>query len=280
MYHNETEIGIAIKESIEEGLCKREDLFIQTKAPFHFPGYNSAYKGLSESLDCLGLDYIDMYLIHHPYRNSLKWEREVIDVYCALENLYKEGKTKAIGVCNFSVPHLTYILKEAEIKPMINQIEFNPMRQQNEVVKFCNNNDIVIQSWGTLNQGRIFDYPVFNEIGKKYSKSASQVAIKYSLQKGNIALIRIGCEERMIENLNVFDFLFTEDEIQKLDSLNDGDFSNNHVDISLDVDMKYEYHPSVFTRIYKLFGLIPFFKSVGIDGIMKSGILWYTCFKN
>lgn len=259
LYHNETGIGRAIKDCINNNICKREDLFIQTKAPFHFSGYNNTYKGCLESLKRLDLDYIDMYLIHHPYRGNFFWDREVIDIWRAMENLYKEGKVKAIGVCNFNVEHLNFLLKEAEIKPMLNQIEFHPQHQKKAVIKFCKENNIILQGWGTLNQGRIFNEPLFKEIGNKCNKTPAQIAIRYSIQNGFVPLIRTTKEERMIEEINVFDFKLSEEDIEKLNTLDGGENSNNHMDIE-ETKKVVDYKPVTYIRTYRLFNIIPFLK--------------------
>lgn len=256
LYHNETGIGRAIKDSINEGVCKREDLFIQTKAPFHFSGYNNTYKGCLESLERLGLDYVDMYLIHHPYRDSFFWDREVIDIWRAMENLYKEGKVKAIGVCNFNTEHLSFLLKEAEIKPMLNQIEFHPQHQKKAVIKFCKENNITLQGWGTLNQGRFLNEPMFEKIAQKYNKTPAQIAIRYSIQNEFVPLIRTTREDRMIEEINVFDFELTSEDIDKLNLLDGGENSNNHMDKPV-VKQNTDYHPVKYLRSYKLFNFIP-----------------------
>lgn len=256
LYHNETGIGKAIQDCIKENIVKREDLFIITKAPFYAPGYSNTYKGCLDSLKRLNLDYIDMYLIHHPYRNSLFWEREILDIWLAMETLYKEGKTRAIGTCNFWCQHINYLMKEANIKPMVNQIEFHPMYQQRNVVECCKKNGIVLQSWGTLNQGRIFNHEIFNKIGAKYNKNAAQVAIRYAIQNDFIPLIRTQNPQRQKENLQVFDFSLSNEDMHKLDSLQGGEFSNNHAEIPITEQKQQNY-----TYIeYKLFNLIPILK--------------------
>ena len=267
LYGNERGIGDAIKECVEEGIVKREDLFIQTKVPFWFDRYNYTYKSLDVQLSRLGLDYVDSYLIHHAWRQSYTWRFQIIDIYRALENLYKEGRTKNIGVCNFWNMHLNYILSECDIKPQINQIEFHPQHQQKDVVKFCKDNDILIQAWGTLNNGRIFDEPTFEEVGSHYNKNSAQVAIRFAIQEGVAPLIKTQKQERQIQNLDVFDFEINNNDMKKLKALDGGEFSHNHAEIPVNLN---EERKTFSKQIYKLFGFIPF-----LTKIDNGDINWY-----
>ncbi len=257
LYGNERGIGEAIKECIDEGIVKREDLFIQTKAPFHFDRYNYTYKSLDVQLQRLGLDYVDMYLLHHAYRGSFTWRWQVMDIYRALETLYRQGKTKNIGVCNFGKMHLNYLLSECDIKPQINQIEFHPQHQQRGVVELCKKNDIQVQGWGTLNNGRIFDEPLFDEIGKNYNKNAAQIAIKYAIQKGVAPLVRSQKPNRQKEMLDVFNFEINSADMKKLDDLDGGEFSHNHEGEPIEEAIKSK---QIEIKKYKMFGFLPFMK--------------------
>jgi diketogulonate reductase-like aldo/keto reductase len=265
-YYNEAGIGIAIKDCIEQNLIKREDLFITTKVSEEMQGYNNTLKAFNESIGKLGLDYVDLYLIHSPNRKNFEWKKSVIDTWRALETLYKTGKVKSIGVSNFSVHHLEYILSEAEIKPMINQIELHPQHQKKDVVKYCKAHGLALSGWGTLNQGNSLKVELLKEMAKKYNRTPAQISIRWSLQKGFIPLVRATEKENIIENYNVFDFEITSDDMEYIDTL-DGQacspWEHDNIQsakmISSDNIVQI---PGAFPRsyTYMLFGLIPIFK--------------------
>ena len=218
-YNNQIGVGIAIKNCIVKGLVKREDLFIVNKVPDWKQGYDSTIKCCKESLKLTGLDYFDLYLVHSPRRSYENWKQSVLDTYRAIETLYKEGLVKAIGVSNFEIRHLEFILEEAEIKPVVNQIEFHPQHQQKHVVDFCKKHDIQIVGWGTLNQGRIFNNEVFKQLADKYHKDIGQIATRYSYQKGVTPLVRSTKKERIESNGKIFDFAISSEDMLLLDSL-------------------------------------------------------------
>lgn len=267
-YHNETGVGIAIKNCIEKGIVKREDLFITNKVPDWKQGYDSTIKCCKESLKRTGLEYFDLYLVHSPYRQNPNWEKSVLDTYRAIETLYKEGLVKAIGVSNFEIRHLEFILREAKIKPMVNQFEIHPEHQQKHVVEFCTKNDIISESWGTLNQGRIFKKPVFLEMAKKYNKTPAQIAIRWSYQKGNIPLARSTKKERIESNAKFFDFSISTVDMRVLDDLDGGEFSNMHHEgikpaaTSGNMCSNKTGEALYYTKKYKLFGFLTVFKKV------------------
>ncbi len=258
-YDNQAGVGIAVKNCIEKGIVSRKDLFIVNKVPDWKQGYDSTIKCCKESLKTTGFDYFDLYLIHSPIRKSKNWQKTVLDSYRALETLYKEGLVKAIGVSNFEIRHLEFILEEAEIKPIVNQIEFHPQHQQKHVVEFCKKHNIQVVGWGTLNQGRIFKNEVFKQIATKYQKDIGQIATRYSYQKGIIPLVRSIKEERIKSNFDIFDFELSADDVKLLDGLDGGEFSNWHHDgIVPKTDSSKEFSPAQYTRKYKLFGFVPF----------------------
>lgn len=222
-YWNETLIG----ESLKELEIDRKNLFITTK---RFPyiklqGYNETIKNFNESLKNLGLDYLDMYLIHLPIAlgHNYDWQNVNIDTWRAMETLYKDGKIRAIGVSNFLVHHLEPLLQEADIIPAVNQIELHPQWQQRETVEYCRKNNISLQAWGALGQGKIFDNnnnELLEEIAKKYNKTKAQILLRWSIQKSFIPLVKSKNPERIKENINIFDFEINENDIIKIDSLN------------------------------------------------------------
>lgn len=261
-YNNQAGVGIGIKNCIDRGIVKREDLFIVNKVPDWKQGYDSTIKCCKESLKTTGLDYFDLYLVHSPYRQIENWRKSVLDTYRAIETLYKEGLVKAIGVSNFEIRHLEFILEEAEIKPAVNQIEFHPQHQQKHVVEFCNKNNIQVVGWSTLNQGRIFKNDVFKMFAEKYNKDIGQIATRYSFQKGVVPLVRSTKKERIISNFDIFNFELSEQDMKLLDGLDGGEFSNWHHDGIKPIKMvpaeTNEYKPVKYTRKYKLFNFIPF----------------------
>ena len=261
-YNNQAGVGIAVKKCIENGVISREDLFIVNKVPDWKQGYDSTIKCCKESLKTTGFDYFDLYLVHSPNRRCENWQKTVLDTYRAIETLYKEGLVKAIGVSNFEIRHLEFILEEAEIKPVVNQIEFHPQHQQKHVVEFCKKHNIQVVGWGTLNQGRIFNNDVFKQLAQKYQKDIGQIATRYSYQKDVIPLVRSIKKERIESNYEIFDFELSEEDIKLLDGLDGGEFSNWHHDgikpIKMVPEMEQEYKPKKYIRKYKLFGFIPF----------------------
>ena len=269
-YNNQAGVGIAIKNCIKKGIVKREDLFITSKVPDWKQGYEKTIETCKESLNQMGLDYFDLYLVHSPLRLRYDWQDTVIDTYRAIEHLYKEGLVKNIGVSNFHIRHLDFILDKAEIKPVINQIELHPQHQNKEVAQYCNKHHILVEAWGTLNQGRIFKNNLFIEMGKKYNVSPSQIAIKWSLDKNYIPLTRSTNKERISINFEAEKLKLSQDDIQILDGLDGGEFSNMHDDsvtkptysanlcwggVNLQSEM-FEYSPRTYTLKYKLFNKI------------------------
>lgn len=212
-YFNEAEIGEAIKES---GIA-REELFITTKVWVSSYGYEETKKAFQESLDKLQTDYVDLYLLHQCMG-------DVYSTWRAVEDLYKEGKIKAIGVCNFTQGRFTDLSLHAEIPPMVNQIEVNPFYQQEGTVEFHNEFDAVVEAWGPLAEGKddIFNNPILSEIGKKYEKSIAQVILRWLIQRDIVVFPKSTKESRMIENSEVFDFELTDEDMEKIKEIETG----------------------------------------------------------
>lgn len=212
-YFNEAEIGEAIKES---GIA-REELFLTTKVWVSSYGYEETKKAFQESLDKLGTDYVDLYLLHQCIG-------DVYSTWRAVEDLYKEGKIKAIGVCNFTQGRFTDLSLHAEIAPMVNQIEVNPFYQQEGTEDFHNEFGAVVEAWGPLAEGKdgIFTNPLLSEIGEKYDKSVAQVILRWLIQRGIVVFPKSVKESRMIENADVFDFELTDEDMDKIKELETG----------------------------------------------------------
>ncbi|MBD8026750.1 aldo/keto reductase [Ureibacillus sp. Re31] len=214
IYENEAGVGQAIREAIEEEGISREDLFITSKVWNSELGYESTLAAYEASLNKLGLDYLDLYLIHWPVEGKYK------DAWRALETLYKEGKVRAIGVSNFQVHHLEDLLKDAEIKPMINQVEYHPRLTQLEVKTFCQDNGIQLEAWSPLMQGQLLDQPVLKDIANKYNKTVPQVILRWDLQNGVVTIPKSTKEHRIVENANIFDFELSNEDMELINSLN------------------------------------------------------------
>lgn len=211
VYKNEEGVGIGIKESG----AAREELFITSKVWNEDQGYETTLAAFEKSLERLQLDYLDLYLIHWPGKDKYK------DTWRALEKLYKDGKIRAIGVSNFQVHHLEELLKDAEMKPMINQVEFHPRLTQKELMAYCKKQGIQMEAWSPLMQGQLLDHPVLADIAQAYNKSVAQIILRWDLQHGVITIPKSTKEHRIQENASVFDFELTQDDTNRIDALNE-----------------------------------------------------------
>ena len=210
-YMNEEAVGEAIKES----RVNRNDLFITTKLWTQDASYDGAKKAFETSLENLGLDYLDLYLIHQPVG-------DYYGAYRAMEELYKEGRVRAIGVCNFYPDRLTDLAIHAEVIPAVNQVELHPFFQQEKAIRNMKELGIQPEAWGPFAEGKhgIFTHPVLTAIGEKYGKSAAQVALRWNVQRGVVVIPKSTHRERMEQNIDIWDFALTDDdmaEIAKLD---------------------------------------------------------------
>lgn len=210
VYLNEEAVGKAIKKS---GV-PRNELFITTKLWVQYAGYENAKKGFENSLKRLQLDYLDLYLIHQPFG-------DVYGSWRAMEELYQQGKTRAIGVSNFHPDRIMDLIMHNKITPAVNQIETHPFNQQIETQKFLQENNVQIESWGPFAEGRndIFKNEVLTSIGKKYNKSIAQVILRWLVQRNVVVIPKSVHKERIIENFNVFDFELSADDMNKIATL-------------------------------------------------------------
>ena len=209
IYQNEEGVGQAIRES---GI-PREDIFVTSKVWNTDQGYESTLAAFDASLKRLGLDYLDLYLIHWPGKDKY------VDTWRALETLYKEGKVRAIGVSNFHIHHLENLLKSSEVKPVINQIELHPRLTQVEIREFCQKHDIQVEAWSPLGRGVLLDNPTIGEIAKKHGKTSAQVIIRWHLQHGIVVIPKSVTPARIEENAQVFDFELSVEEMKEIDGL-------------------------------------------------------------
>ncbi|MDQ0860849.1 aldo/keto reductase [Bacillus sp. V2I10] len=214
IYENEEGVGQGIREGIAEAGIRREDLFVTSKVWNADLGYDKTLAAYETSLTKLGLDYLDLYLIHWPAEGKYK------EAWRALETLYKSGKLRAIGVSNFQTHHLESLMEDAEIKPMINQVEFHPRLTQKNLLSFCREHGIQLEAWSPLMQGQLLDHPQLQGIANKYKKSNAQIILRWDLQNGVITIPKSTKEERIIQNAAIFDFELTEEDMALIDGLN------------------------------------------------------------
>lgn len=214
IYGNEEGVGRGIRQGMEAAGISREELFVTSKVWNADLGYESTIAAYETSLSKLGLEYLDLYLIHWPVESKFK------EAWRALETLYKEGRVKAIGVSNFLIHQLEELMKDAEIKPMVDQMEHHPRLTQKELQAFCKENGIQFEAWSPLMQGKLLDNPDLKEIGDKYGKSIAQVILRWDLQNGVVTIPKSTKEHRIIENASVFDFQLSTGDMERIDGLN------------------------------------------------------------
>lgn len=213
IYQNEEGVGKAIKNA---GIA-REDLFITTKVWNTDQGYEQTLKAFDESLEKLGLDYVDLYLVHWPTPQFDTY----VDTYKALEKLYKDGRVKAIGVCNFHIEHLERILNECSVKPVLNQVECHPYLSQNELKEFCKKHDIYVEAWSPLQQGgEVLQLDSIKEIANSVGKTPAQVVLRWHLQNDTIVIPKSVTPSRIKENFDVFDFELSQVQMETINKLN------------------------------------------------------------
>lgn len=210
IYGNESSVG----KGIQEAQVDRKELFMTSKVWNSELGYEKTLVAFDESITKLGLDYLDLYLIHWPVEGQFK------EAWRALETLYEEGKAKAIGVSNFQPHHLEELMKDAKIKPMINQVEYHPRLSQKEVQAFCQKHDIQMEAWSPLMQGELLENAELQEIADRYNKSVAQVILRWDLQNGVVSIPKSTKAHRIAENADVFNFELTSEDMEQINKLN------------------------------------------------------------
>ena len=212
-YMNEEAVGAAIKES---GV-NRSELFITTKLWVQDADYESAKKAIETSLEKLGLDYLDLYLIHQPMG-------DYAGAYRAMEEAYKEGKLRAIGVCNFYPARLADLCETVDVIPAVNQVELHPFFQQEDALALMKEYGVRPEAWGPFAEGNrgIFTHPVLSSIGEKYGKSAAQVALRWNVQRGVVVIPKSVHKDRMEQNMNIWDFELSEEDMNEIAKLDIG----------------------------------------------------------
>ncbi|HFK1722964.1 aldo/keto reductase [Bacillus thuringiensis] len=215
IYGNEKAVGEGIRAGIEATGISRGELFITSKVWNADQGYEETIAAYEESLKKLELDYLDLYLVHWPVEGKYK------DTWRALETLYKEDRVRAIGVSNFQIHHLQDVMKDAEIKPMINQVEYHPRLTQKELQAFCKEQGIQMEAWSPLMQGQLLDNETLQAIAEKHGKTTAQVILRWDLQNGVITIPKSTKEHRIIANADVFNFELTKEDMETIDALNE-----------------------------------------------------------
>lgn len=209
-YFNEEEVGSAIKKS---GI-PREEIFLTTKVWIEHYGYEECKKSVLESLNKLQTDYLDLILLHQPFGDTYgAWK--------ALEELYEEGKVRAIGISNHYIDRMVEFSNFTRIKPMVNQMEVHPFCQQKELKEWADKYDIQLEAWAPFGEGRngLFDNEILAEIAKKHGKTTAQVMLRWHIQRGVVIIPKSVHKERMIENFNVFDFVLDDEDINKISKM-------------------------------------------------------------
>lgn len=217
VYINEDALGEAVRQAIADGLVTREELFITSKLWVQDMDYESAKKGIDASIKKLGLEYIDLYLLHQA-------ARDYFGAYRAMEEAYKEGKLKALGVSNFYPFLLANFCETVEIMPTVNQIELHPWFTQEDALNECKRYGVVPEAWAPLGGGRydLLENEKILKIAKKYNKTVSQVVLKWNVQRGVVVIPKSVHLERIKENFDILDFKLSEDEMKLLSSFDQG----------------------------------------------------------
>lgn len=211
-YDNEAGVGRAVRES---GL-PRESVFITSKVWNADQGYSQTLDAFGRTMDLLGLDYLDLYLVHWPVQGKYR------DTWRALETLYRDGRVRAIGVSNFLEHHLEDLLAVADIVPMVNQLEFHPWLVQQQLQDYCASRKIRYEAWSPLMQGEIFGLPEMAELASKYNKTIAQIVLRWDLQKGVITIPKSTKRERIIANSQLFDFKLSAEDVARIDAMDRG----------------------------------------------------------
>lgn len=209
-YENEESVGRAVRNSN----VNREEIFVTTKVWNTDQGYDNTLRAFETSRKKLGLEYIDLYLIHWPGKDKFK------DTWKALEKLYRDGVVRAIGVSNFQVHHLQELMADAQVKPTVNQVEYHPRLTQEELLAFCRQNEIQLEAWGPLMRGKILDNEVIVDLAQKYGKSPAQIVLRWDIDTGVVTIPKSVHRNRLEQNADIFDFALTQEDIARIRELN------------------------------------------------------------
>lgn len=225
-YGTESFLGQAVKES---GL-PREEFFITSKLWKDEMGYEAAKAAFSRSLEKLGTEYLDLYLIHwpQPSPDHREWKALDTETWRALEELYDEGKVRAIGLSNFLPHHMENLLENCRVRPAVNQIEFHPGHTQETVVRYCQEHEILVQAWSPIGRGRVLEDELIAELAGRYGVSPAQVCLRYALQRGVIPLPKSSSRERMRQNQELFSFELSAEDMYRIGAMPPAGWSGEH----------------------------------------------------
>lgn len=226
MYGNELALGKALGAQLEDGSLSREDFFITSKVWNDQQGYDATLRSFDDSMVALGLDVLDLFLIHWPVAGRGLY----LETYRALETLYREGRVRAIGVSNFQVEHLERVLEEREVVPGVNQVELHPWLQQRELRAFHAQHGITTEAWSPLARGALLEDPVLADLAAKHGRSVAQVALCWQIQEGIVVFPKASSAERIRQNADLFGFSLDQEDLDRIAGL-DRDFrSGSHPD--------------------------------------------------
>lgn len=230
-YGNEAELGEAIRRS---GV-HRGELFLSTKVWREDMSYDNTMKSFEASCKAIGTDYLDLYMVHWPTSGTEKrteWKADLLEVWTAIEELYRNGKIRSMGVCNFLPHHLLHLMNHGYRKPMVNQLEFHPGYCQPVATEFCREQEILVSAWSPIGRKRLMEEPLLLEIAGRYGKSVAQICLRFALQCEVLPIPKSSSAERMRANLDVFDFEISEEDMYRLLTMPQTGWSGEHPDFA------------------------------------------------
>lgn len=220
-----------LAEALKQADLPRNEVFITSKVWKAEMGYNETLEAFERTLKNLDTDYLDLYLIHWPrYTLDGEWKQTCIDTWKAMEELYEAGRVRAIGLSNFLPHHMDVILDNCNIKPMVNQLEVHPGYTQEAAIRYCQERDILVQAWSPLGRQRVLEEPLLIELAAKYDVTPAQICLRFLLQRGINPIPKASSLERMCNNMDIFDFSITTEDMHRLNTLPQTGWSGEHPD--------------------------------------------------